>query len=382
MKQNQNITGENWKEEPLSEDELYQFITKKIMDSLRTGDPYSRQKTFQEFSRILDKPKEEQKYTQDWQSYNKAQQGEKVLLIEMLNDLLIYIDFPAIKKKVGRNPIPTREKIFYLVMQAYNQKSTRRCISDLELCRKLNYIEKKPHFNTISKILKEQEITNYLKHLIQISGLPLQQVELDFAVDSTGFSTYQYGRWFDTRLRDFSDKKKFRKCHATCGVKTNIITAVNITQGYEADSPQFGDLVHQTNRIYNIREVSADKAYSSRNNLQIVSDIGAKAFIPFKKNVTGNQKGNQIWGQMYRYYSYHRVEFLEHYHKRSNSETVFHMLKMKFGSTLRTKNEISQTNEILAKCLAHNLCVLIQERFEIGIDVNFEKCAEIPIAHK
>jgi hypothetical protein len=57
------------------------------------------------------------------------------------------------------------------------------------------------------------------------------------------------------------------------------------------------------------------------------------------------------------------------------------MIKTKFGKHLRTKHEISQNNEILAKCLCHNICVLIQEMLELGIEIDFKKCAEIPIAH-
>lgn len=158
---------------------------------------------------------------------------------------------------------------------------------------------------------------------------------------------------------------------------------MNITKGYDADSPQFKDLVLNTKRIYDIREISADKAYSSRENLNIVSQIGGIAFIPFKKSVTKKSRmsGSFLWKRMYKFYSEHQEEFMQHYHKRSNSESTFHMLKIKFGSHLRSKYEMGQINEILAKCLCHNLCVLTQEMFELGINVDFKKCAEIPIAH-
>jgi len=46
-----------------------------------------------------------------------------------------------------------------------------------------------------------------------------------------------------------------------------------------------------------------------------------------------------------------------------------------------SEKRLGQTNEILAKCLCNNLCVLVQEAFEIGIDIDFKKCAEMPIAH-
>ena len=37
------------------------------------------------------------------------------------------------------------------------------------------------------------------------------------------------------------------------------------------------------------------------------------------------------------FYMLNRAEFLQHYHKRSNVETVFHMIKSKFGQRLRSK---------------------------------------------
>ena len=327
------------------------------------------------------KPKKS--YPQDWTAYNQAQQIEKIYLMYFLDELLDYIPFPE-DKKVGRKPVSTRDKIFYLTLQFYNIKSSRRCIADLEIAKRLGFIDKAPHFNTVLKCLKDTTLLTYFKHLINVSGIPLQQIETDFAVDSSGFSTSQFDRWFDVRLGTNSDKRRFRKCHLTCGVKTNIITAVNITKGYNADSPQFKDLVLKTNRVYDIREVSADKAYSSRENLNIVSQIGGIAFIPFKKNVTKKSRmsGSFLWKRMFKFYSEHQEEFMQHYHKRSNSESTFHMLKIKFGSHLRSKYEIGQINEILAKCLCHNLCVLTQEMFELGINVDFEKCANIEIAHK
>lgn len=321
-------------------------------------------------------------YPQDWSSYNKTQMREKIILINILNELLDNVPFPKTKQNVGRNPIPTRDKIFYLALQAYNIKSSRRCIADLELCKRLGFVEKAPHFNTILKCLKDPALEVYFKHLINVSGLPLQQVEQDFAVDSSGFSTCQFDRWFDYKWGKAEGKeRRWRKVHITCGVKTNIITALQITPGNKADCPQFENLVKTTNRVYDIKEVSADKAYSSRQNLEIVSNLGGVPYIPFKKNTKGRPKGPWIWRRMYDLYSKHREEFMMHYHKRSNSETCFHMLKMKFGSSLRTKNDTSQNNEILSKCLAHNICVLAQEALELGIEIDFEKCADIPIAH-
>lgn len=319
--------------------------------------------------------------TQVWEAYNQAQQQEKILLMYLLDELLNYIEFPK-TKNVGRNPIPMRDKIFYIIMQSYNEKSGRRCVSDLEIARKYNFVQKAPHFNTVLKCVRDQSVTQYLKHLINVSGIPLQQVETDFSVDSSGFSTSEFGRWLDVRTGSNSKKRKFIKAHITCGTRTNVISAVNITSGTYGDSPQLPDLIRRTKRVFDLREVSADKAYSSKKNLQLISDLGAIPFVPFKSNVTGRSRGVSIWGKMYKFFMNYPDEFAHHYHKRSNVETCFHMLKKKFGSYLRSKTYEGQVNEILAKCLCHNLCVLIQEAFELGINIDFKKCAEYPIAHK
>ena len=58
---------------------------------------------------------------------------------------------------------------------------------------------------------------------------------------------------------------------------------------------------------------------------------------------------------------------MKHYHKRSNVESAFSMMKRKFGNYLRARSSIGRENEVLCKAVCHNICVLIQEMFELGI---------------
>ena len=83
-----------------------------------------------------------------------------------------------------------------------------------------------------------------------------------------------FGRWLDIRTQAPGMKRIWKKAHVTSGVKTNIITAINITPGYWADAPQFKELIQITSKTFKIREISADKAYSSRQNLQVVASLG------------------------------------------------------------------------------------------------------------
>jgi transposase len=272
--------------------------------------------------------------------------------------------------------------VYALALKSYLGFSSRRVVSDLIFSKELEKIDKEFHFNTLLKYLDNPGLKPLLKEMIEISALPLKQVELDFAVDSTGFGTSVYSHWYDFR---FGNKKNvsyrhFRKCHAISGVRTNIISSVEITKGTASDAKQFPYLVRRTSKNWDVREISADKAYSSKVNLKLVKDLGAIPFIPFKSNTTG--KGMGIWAEMYRYFKDNQEEFNQHYHKRSNVESSFMMIKARFGGNVRCKKEISQDNEILLKCLCHNICVLVQEMFMSHVNVDFQKCAKVYVAHK
>lgn len=164
------------------------------------------------------------------------------------------------------------------------------------------------------------------------------------------------------------------KAHICAGVKTNIVVGVNITDGDGGDCSQFGPLIKKTvEGGFAINEVSADMAYSSRDNLEVVSIAGGTAYIPFKKSAKGTTKGSPLWSKMYHYFQLNRDEFMDHYHKRSNIEATNAAIKRKFGETLKSKNSIAQINELLAKIIAYNLTVVIHEMHENGIEPDFLK---------
>jgi hypothetical protein len=56
-------------------------------------------------------------------------------------------------------------------------------------------------------------------------------------------------------------------------------------------------------------------------------------------------------------------------------ETTFSMIKSKFGERLRCKTETAQINEALCKVLCHNLCVVIQSMYELGVEPDFRVAA-------
>ena len=124
-----------------------------------------------------------------------------------------------------------------------------------------------------------------------------------------------------------------------------------------------------TARRFNVDEVSADLAYSSKSNLAAIDAIGAFPAIPFKSNATPATGG--LWAKMYHYVGLNRDEFLSRHHLRSNVESTFSMVKAKFGDGVRSKCDTAMKNEVLAKFVCHNICCLISAMYEVGIDPTF-----------
>ncbi|HEX3106942.1 MAG TPA: transposase [Terriglobales bacterium] len=242
-------------------------------------------------------------------------------------------------------------------------------MSDLRDAQQRGFISRTPHYNSIFNYLENPDMTPILRGLITQSSMPLQSVETDFAADSSGFMTSRFVRWFDVKYGKERAEHDWVKCHLMCGVKTNIVTAIEIGDKHASDTALFSPLVEATSRNFTISEVSADKAYGSLANTNTVTQCGGTPYISFKGNATGAAGGT--FQQMFHYFMFRRQDFLQHYHKRSNIESTFSMIKRKFGDSLRSKTDVAMVNETLCKILCHNLVVLIHEMYELGIEPVF-----------
>lgn len=310
-------------------------------------------------------------YAQNWPSYNKAQTHEKSQFLALLFELCQNIEEPV--QTFGRPRQSLADIIFGVVFRTYSTFSGRRFTSDLRDAFAKGYLSKLPSYNSLFDYLKMESLTPYLQELIKQSSLPLKSVETDFAVDSSGFSTCNYTRWFDVKYGGNEDWRNWIKLHLMCGVKTNIVTSVEVSKAYSSDYNYFKPLVDKTAQSgFQMAEISADKAYLGNSNFQAALKRGAIPYIPFKTNSQPDGNG-ALWARIYHFYNFQREEFLSHYHKRSNVETTFSMIKGKFGERLRCKTETAQINEALCKVLCHNLCVVIQSMYELGVDVAFRE---------
>ena len=298
----------------------------------------------------LSKPK----YTQPWSLYNLAQTNEKADFMRLLAQLCESIQEPPQGK--GRPRALLADMVFASVHKTHSLFSSRRFSTDMREAHAQGYVTRPPHFNTICKYLSDPSLTPLLMDLVHASSLPVKHLESQFAVDSSGFSTCRFVSWYNKKHKRVVDNREWVKMHLICGTKTHIVTEVRVS-GWEAhDTNFFEPLLERTARNFNVEGVSGDKAYLSGPHLHFAMLAGVVPYIPFKSNtVVPALDDKSAWAIMYHYFQANRQEFWDYYHRRSNVESTFNMVKSKFGSSLLCKSTAGQVNEAICKVLCHNL---------------------------
>jgi transposase len=308
-------------------------------------------------------------YRQDWPAYTRAQCEEKERVQLLLRGLCDGITQPP--QTNGRPRLPLADVIYGATMKVYGGMSGRRATSDVRACAERGLMTKVPSYNSVARYLESADLAPLLKALVHESAAPLRAVETTFATDSTGFATATYARWHDEKYGGEKKCQRWIKLHAQVGTVTNVIASVEATESTVGDSVMLAPLLASSvARGFSVRELSADKAYLSNDNLTAIEAAGAVPYIPFKSNSRPTGKSD-AWRRLWHTFSAKNDEFLAHYHQRSNVETTFSMVKRKFGSSVRAKVFPAQVNEVLLKCLCHNLSVLVHAIHELGIEPSF-----------
>ena len=136
-------------------------------------------------------------YKQDWPAYNTAQIHEKAKFQALLSDLCRGLPEPEPGPKGGRPPVPMADRVFAAAFKVYTTVSGRRASTDMRDARDKGHLSRAPHYSRVSRFLEDPAMTPILMGLIGESARPLRSIESDFIVDSSGFATSRFVRWFD-----------------------------------------------------------------------------------------------------------------------------------------------------------------------------------------
>ncbi len=307
-------------------------------------------------------------YPQNWPAYNAAQTSEKDTFQVLLADLCAGVVQPEYSR--GRPRMPLADMVYVAAMKVYSRFSARRFDPDVRDAQRKGFIDAAPSFGIVNRYIADAALHPIITDLIERSAEPLSIVESNFAADASGFSTCRFDKWFDAKWGKEKSQRQWLKAHIMCGTRTNVVTAIEITPANVHDSPMLPGLLDTTAERFTMTQVAADKGYLATSNFAAIESHGATPYIPFKSNTTGQR--SPLFRRMYGAFLMNEKSWKAEYHRRSNVETTFSMVKGKFGDSVRAKSESGQVNEILLKFLCHNICTLIRAMHLLGVTPNFE----------
>ncbi|MBS3113522.1 transposase [Candidatus Woesearchaeota archaeon] len=306
---------------------------------------------------------EKRTYPQDWRLYYLACRTQKEMFLHILKDSVDYLVIEQDYCGNGRPPVNFADVIKSLVIKSYNGLSSWGTETELNYAKSLGIIDNVYRKTSINKYMNSKRTVNTLHELYKIIALPIESIESEYgqyALDATGISNaYKNKKWVDVRLEK-KKHKTFTKLHILCGTRTNAIISARITDGTKHDSIYLKELIKDASKRFRLKEVSADKAYTSRKNCDIIGFAGARPFLMPKKNSKAWNRGDSCgyWGDMIRMWKNSQLLFGLGYHRRSIVESLFSALKREWGDYCRCKLQNTIETEILSKIVCYNIKIL------------------------
>lgn len=172
----------------------------------------------------------------NWGAYNAATRHEHEMVAVMLCELLSSL--PEEVQQRGRPRARLADLLFCNLMRVYGTKSLRRSARDLDEYARNGFLESIPSNSSIWTALSRPNVTPILREFTVRVAKCLTGIESDFAVDSTGFQVAGGKRW-GIKKHGRASRRVWLKAHAMVGVRTNVVTAIEVAEGDSSDYKNF-----------------------------------------------------------------------------------------------------------------------------------------------
>ena len=295
--------------------------------------------------------------------YNEIQESEFLNFFEFVRHLTNYV----CKGRRMKSMIQC-----LLIWRKFPNLSTRRARGLLLLLKKFGIITSDiPCFKTLSNYNENNSILIILDKLIEESSKPLSAIEHDFATDATGIRTNLFSSWYSIRCKKEIKKRDHLTIHITTGVKSNIITALNVETKSGRDNEIFREHVDKTAKNFDADEFSGDGRYWCKENCKKAVEVGAKPYFKVWKNWSGRSRGGFHWKEMNLEFKKNPEEYGKHYHKRSNVESTNYSKKALHGDSVYSRLSSARINEETLRWINHNINILNRAKHQWKINPNF-----------
>lgn len=225
----------------------------------------------------------------------------------------------------------------YILMQKL-RLTTRGVISFLRanpgLCMHFGLFRIPVHTTIVRFVAKIKNYINFLLDIRQANTV---------AIDSTGFELETKSYYFrNIRYSDLKQKtKRYMKLSICIDTDKQLILTYKIRRKLRNDTIDFKELLKELD----IKQVIADKGYDSHSNRRfVINRLKAVPIIPVRWHTN-----------FYGYLTKKKKISGKNYHQRSKVETIFSVIKRRYGSVLRNRSYATQKVELISKLITYNL---------------------------
>ena len=247
---------------------------------------------------------------------------------------------PKFNSKFSNKIYDNHQKMVILLLKQKMKMTYRSVVRFLQfsnVARALLKLTRVPDHSTLVKFHKRLNIKD-------IDSLLCKKPVKTSAIDSSGFET-SYMSYHYANVWNRQDKRKYRrylKVSIAICTDSQYVLSQKIRLGPRNDNFDFKSVLKDVNCKY----VVADKGYDSKSNRYFVlRNMKAYPHIPYRKRS----------GRTYEKLGVPIKFNKKIYHQRSKVETVFSVIKRKYGSYILSKSFETQKKELLIRLVAYNI---------------------------
>jgi len=205
-----------------------------------------------------------------------------------------------------------------------------------------------PHFTTLHKFFQRFSTILFEKILVQTIRM-FDILDARVAIDSSGYSSYHVSKYYVWRIKGETKRKFFMKDSIVVDTDKQIILSHYSRIAPSHDNIDFKPLIKKTRKRVDIVLVTADKGYDDESNHRLVKSMNATCIIPVREWKNSRTRTGRYRKKMFANFD------KQQYGHRNKSETVFFVIKRKFGEELSSRSTLLKKREVKMKNVVYNL---------------------------